>query len=82
MSDLPDPNRVPPPTPQRVNPSLESTRVDNERSKALHEDAGAAGAMAGAGLGCLSMAFLPWVAAGLAVLAGIVVAVIVKWYNS
>jgi hypothetical protein len=81
MSDLPDPNRVPP-TQQRVNPSLESTRVDNERSKALHEDAGAAGAMAGAGLGCLGMAFLPWVAAGLSVLAGIAVACIVRWYYS
>jgi hypothetical protein len=81
MPDLPDPNRVPP-TQQHVNPSVESTRVDNQRTRELHEDAGAAGTMAGAGLGCLGMAFLPWVMAGLSVLAGIVVAFIVRWYYS
>jgi hypothetical protein len=81
MSELPDPNRVPPTQP-RVNPSVESTRVDNQRTREMHEDAEAAGAMAGAGLGCLGMAFLPWVAAGISVLAGIVVAFIVRWYYS
>jgi len=81
MTNLPDPNRAPA-SQERVNPSVESTRVDNQRTKELHEDAGAAGAMAGAGLGCLGMAFLPWVAAGISVLAGIIVACIVRWYYS
>jgi len=81
MSHLPDPNR-PPTQQERVNPSLESTRLDNQRTRELHQDAEAAGAMAGAGRGCLGMAFLPWVAAGLSVLAGIVVAFIVRWYYS
>jgi hypothetical protein len=81
MSDPSNPTPLPPQR-DRVNPSLESTRQDDARDREMHEDAGAAGTMAGAGLGCLGMIFLPWAMFAISVLAAIVVAMIVKWHYS
>ncbi len=82
MPDLPaDPDRARPPQ-ERVNPSVESTRHDDARSREQREKAGTAGAMAGVGLGCVGMALLPWVLIGLSVLAAVAVAMIVKWHYS
>jgi hypothetical protein len=61
---MPDPSDTghPQPTQERVNPSLESTRQDDARSREARERAGTAGTMAGVGMGCVGMALLPWVA--------------------
>ena len=59
MADTSDPNRPPQ---QRPNPSVESTRKDDEYDKKVHEEAGGAGAALGTGLGCLGIALGPWAA--------------------
>jgi hypothetical protein len=76
MADAPDPSTTPPA--QRPNPSLESTRRDDERARALHKDAEAMGAVLGTGLGCLGAALIPWVAVILGILAAIVFVLIKK----
>ncbi|MDB5323975.1 MAG: hypothetical protein JWN40_5606 [Phycisphaerales bacterium] len=79
---MPDPSDTghPRPTQERVNPSLESTRQDDARSREARERAGTAGTMAGVGMGCVGMALLPWVLIGLSVLAAIAVAMLVRWH--
>jgi len=59
MADTSDPNTAPV-SPQRTNPSVESTRRDDERARELHQHAQAMGTVMGTGLGCLGMAVIPW----------------------
>jgi len=55
------------------NPSVESTRRDDQLDAELRQKAAGPGAVVGAGLGCLGMTLLPWVA----VIGGIVAAVVI-----
>ena len=71
-------HRLPASQPQRPNPSIESTKADDALDRAMHEGATGMGAAAGAGLGCLGVAFAPWVAAFGAVAVGILFIVIMK----
>ena len=75
MADTLDPNQPPQ---ERPNPSLDSTRRDDEHDKVLHEDAEGAGAALGAGLGCLGIALAPWAAVAFAIIAAIVFVVVMK----
>jgi hypothetical protein len=75
MADTSDPNRPPQ---QRPNPSIESTRKDDEHDKAIHEEAEGAGAALGTGLGCLGIALGPWAAIIFAILAAIVFIAVMK----
>jgi hypothetical protein len=66
---------------ERPNPSVESTRRDDEHDRTVHENQEALGAAAGAGLGCLGITLAPWViiAAGIGV--AIVIAFLVKTFG-
>jgi disulfide bond formation protein DsbB len=77
MADTSDPNTAPV-SPQRPNPSVESTRRDDERARDLHQHAQAMGTVACTGLGCLGMAVIPWVAVILGTLAAVVFVLIKK----
>jgi len=76
MSQTPNPND-PRPT-DRPNPSIESTRRDDEMARQAHENASGLGTAAGMGLGCLGFTLAPWVMAIVAILAGVVVIGVVK----
>jgi hypothetical protein len=76
MSQTPNPNDPRPA--ERPNPSIESTRRDDEMARKAHEDASGAGAVVGAGLGCLGFTLAPWVMAIVAILAGVVVVAVVR----
>jgi hypothetical protein len=56
-----------------TNPSVESTRRDDQLDAELRQKAAGPGAAVGAGLGCLGMTLLPW----MAVIGGIVAAVVI-----
>ncbi len=75
MADTSDPNRPPQ---ERPNPSIESTRKDDEHDKAMHEHTEGTGAALGTGLGCLGIALGPWAAAFFAILAAIVFIAVMK----
>jgi hypothetical protein len=76
MSQTPNPNDPRPA--QRPNPSVESTRRDDEMARQAHEDASGVGTVVGAGLGCLGFTLAPWVMALVAILAGVVVIAVVR----
>ena len=66
-SSIPDPS-------QRPNPAVEATRRDDERDREIHQQAEAAGA----GVGCLGIALIPWVAVIIGILAALVFVLIKK----
>ena len=76
MSQTPNPNDPRPA--QRPNPSVESTRIDDEQSRRSHENAEGLGSVAGAGLGCLGFTLAPWLAILFAILAGVVIIVVAR----
>jgi len=76
MADASDPDTST--SQQRPNPSVESTRRDDERARQLHKDAEAMGAVVGTGLGCLGAALIPWVAVILGILSAVVFVLIKK----
>ena len=78
MADTSDPNRPPQ---QRPNPSVESTRKDDEYDKKVHEEAGGAGAALGTGLGCLGIALGPWAAIIFAIIAAVVFVAVMKLWG-
>ena len=75
MSDDPNARR------ERPNPSVESTKLDDARTKRLHEDEEIAGAAVGAGAGCLGMALLPWVVVAAGIVAAVVVGIVAGWFK-
>ena len=76
MSQTPNPNDPRPA--DRPNPSVESTRIDDEIARRSRENAEGLGSVAGAGLGCLGFTLAPWLAILFAILAGVVVIVVAK----
>jgi hypothetical protein len=70
-SPLPDPS-------QRPNPAVEASRRDDERDREIHQQAEAAGAALGTGVGCLGIALIPWVAVIIGILAALVFVLIKK----
>lgn len=79
MSQTPNPNEPRPTEP--VNPSVESTRLDDEHTRQVRENAEGLGAAAGAGLGCLGITLAPWLAVLGAIAAGVVMIVVIKSCN-
>jgi hypothetical protein len=73
MTDLPPPATNPP---ERPNPAVEASRIDDERTRKFHQDAEAAGTVVGTGLGCLGVALIPWVIVIVGILAALVLAAI------
>jgi hypothetical protein len=67
--------------PERPNPSVESTKLDDANARRLHEDQGIAGAASGAGAGCLGMALLPWVVVAAGIAAAVVVGMLAGWFK-
>jgi hypothetical protein len=77
MAQTPHPSD-PRPEAGRPNPSVESTRRDDEHDRMVHENASGVGAAAGGGLGCLGISLAPFMAVGFALLAAVVVIVIAR----
>jgi hypothetical protein len=75
MTDIPPAASNPP---ERPNPAVEASRIDDEYDRKLHQDAEAAGAVIGTGLGCLGVALIPWVIVILGILAAVVLMAIKK----
>jgi hypothetical protein len=70
------------PTPRdRLNPSVESTKLDDAHVRRTHQDEEIAGAAVGAGVGCLGMALLPWVMIAAGIVAAVVVALVAGWFK-
>jgi hypothetical protein len=70
-----------PTRPAPVNPSVESTRIDDARSRRAHDDEKIAGAAVGVGATFLGMALLPWLMVALGIIAAVVVAVVAGWFK-
>ena len=75
MTDIPPPASNPP---ERPNPAVEASRIDDEHDRKFHLDAEAVGAVLGTGLGCLGVALIPWVVIVLGILAAVVLMAIKK----
>ena len=69
MTDIPPPGTNPP---ERPNPAVEASRIDDERARQFHEQAEVAGTVLGTGLGCLGVALIPWVIVIVGVLSALV----------
>jgi hypothetical protein len=76
MSDSPAPNDPIPPKP--VNPSVEATKIDDQRAKKLHQEEEIAAGVAGTGLGCLGILLLPWTMVALALLAAVIFVIVMR----
>ena len=76
MSDSPAPNDPIPSEP--VNPSVEASKIDDERAKHLHQEEEIAAGVAGTGLGCLGILLLPWTMVALALLAAVIFVIVLR----
>ena len=81
MAEAPDPGPQQQPPQQRpapVNPSVESTRLDDAHDRAVHEAQEGLGAAVGTGLGCLGVTLAPWLMILFGVGAAVILIAIVK----
>jgi hypothetical protein len=68
----------PPRGDERPNPSVESTRRDEELIRRQHEDAAGTGAAVGTGLGCLGLTIAPLVMIAFGIAAAVAIAIAIK----